>query len=217
MAPPSPRRPNKRREDILRAARAVFIEQGADGARMDDIARRAQVSKGAVYHHFPSKSELLKALCEQEHSRMAQLLRSIAVLNAPPPQKLRALVVGAQEWFGSLKHPPRFFLLMADAAARDPELQGLWMGIHERLVDEARPRRDGARLRPREQREAEQVALAQRAPCAAQPGTCCGRPRLRRRRADRSGRARRHVDRDVVAASTLVTGGGWRGDVVALA
>ena len=136
MAPPSSRRPSKRREDILRAARAVFIEQGADGARMDDIARGAQVSKGAVYHHFPSKSELLKALCEQEHSRMAQLLRSIAVLDAPPPQKLRALVVGAQEWFGGLKHPPRFFLLMADAAARDAELQSLWMGIHERLVDE---------------------------------------------------------------------------------
>jgi AcrR family transcriptional regulator len=126
-------RPSRKRQDILRAARSVFVEAGAE-ARMDAIARRAGVSKGAVYHHFPGKAELLKALCEQEHSRMGELLESIASAPSAPPEKLRALVEGAQAWFGSLEHPPRFFLVMADAAARDPELQALWLGIHERLV-----------------------------------------------------------------------------------
>ena len=70
MAPPSPRRPTKRREDILRAARAVFIEQGADGARMDDVARRAQVSKGAVYHHCPSKAAAIASFCFKNPNRI---------------------------------------------------------------------------------------------------------------------------------------------------
>ncbi len=127
-------RPSPRREDILRAARAVFIESGAQGARMDDIARRAGVSKGAVYHHFPSKDELFAALCEQEHSRLAGMVDQIVGMETDAVDKLRALTRGFAHWFGSLEHPPRFFLLMGDAAARDPELQAHWIRIHDRLV-----------------------------------------------------------------------------------
>lgn len=56
------RRPEARPDEILDAALAVFSEQGFAGARVEDIAARAGLSKGAVYLYFDSKLEMLKAL-----------------------------------------------------------------------------------------------------------------------------------------------------------
>ena len=49
------------RERVLRAATASFLSRGY-GSSVDDIARRARVAKQTVYHHFPSKDELFKAV-----------------------------------------------------------------------------------------------------------------------------------------------------------
>jgi AcrR family transcriptional regulator len=54
----------RNREKILKAARAVFAEQGRD-AQMDDVARRARVGVGTVYRHFPTKEALLRALSDE--------------------------------------------------------------------------------------------------------------------------------------------------------
>jgi len=49
---------------LLRAAEEVFAERGLAGAKVEEIARRAGVSKGAFYLHFPSKEAALKELVE---------------------------------------------------------------------------------------------------------------------------------------------------------
>lgn len=49
----------KRREDILRAAREVFFSKGAGRATIDDVAARAEVSKGTIYLYFESKEVIL--------------------------------------------------------------------------------------------------------------------------------------------------------------
>ena len=56
------RRPEARSEEILDAALAVFTELGFAGARVEDIAARAGLSKGAVYVYFESKHAVLTAL-----------------------------------------------------------------------------------------------------------------------------------------------------------
>lgn len=58
------------RQRILAAAAEVFAAEGYFRATMDDIARRAGLSKGALYFHFPSKEELFLSLMDH----MAQLL-----------------------------------------------------------------------------------------------------------------------------------------------
>ena len=57
----------ERRSQILRAARAVFIEKGFLAARVEDVAKRASLSKGAVYFYFSSKRDLFMALVQEEH------------------------------------------------------------------------------------------------------------------------------------------------------
>lgn len=62
---PSPkraRRPEARPDEILDAALAVFSEKGFAAARVEDVARAAGLSKGAVYLYFDSKEALFEAL-----------------------------------------------------------------------------------------------------------------------------------------------------------
>lgn len=62
---PSPkfqRRKNDRPAEITQAALAVFAENGYSATRVDDVAKRAGVSKGLLYLYFKTKEELFKAV-----------------------------------------------------------------------------------------------------------------------------------------------------------
>lgn len=54
-----------RRDDILRAAAALFIAKGVGAATIDEIATRAEVAKGTFYLYFTSKEDLVGALRER--------------------------------------------------------------------------------------------------------------------------------------------------------
>lgn len=54
-----------KRDDILRAAEAVFVGEGYTNASMDRIAERAGASKRTVYNYFPSKEHLFHAVLSQ--------------------------------------------------------------------------------------------------------------------------------------------------------
>lgn len=51
------------RKALLEAAAAAFAEQGLNGAKLDDIAKRAGVTKGAIYSHFNGREDLLVKAC----------------------------------------------------------------------------------------------------------------------------------------------------------
>ena len=53
----------KTRRALLDAAVLEFSEKGINGARIDDIAERAGVTKGAIYTHFDSREDLLVEAC----------------------------------------------------------------------------------------------------------------------------------------------------------
>ena len=53
----------RRREEILDAAELVFSEKGFDEATMDQVARKARVSRALVYVYFKDKAALHLAIC----------------------------------------------------------------------------------------------------------------------------------------------------------
>lgn len=60
----------ERQRSILEAATEVFAQRGYDGARIDEIAAAAGVSKALIYEHFPGKRELYAQIMRtgtQEH------------------------------------------------------------------------------------------------------------------------------------------------------
>lgn len=58
------RLPEERPRQLIDAAFEIFSDQGLEGARLDEIARRAGVSKGTIYLYFASKEELFRAVVE---------------------------------------------------------------------------------------------------------------------------------------------------------
>lgn len=56
------RRAEARPDEVLDAALALFVEKGFAATRVEDIATRAGLSKGAVYLYFPSKEAILEGL-----------------------------------------------------------------------------------------------------------------------------------------------------------
>jgi AcrR family transcriptional regulator len=60
---------------LLSAAEAVFAEKGVDAAKVEDITRRARLSKGAFYLHFESKEEALRQICESFLARCNDAFR----------------------------------------------------------------------------------------------------------------------------------------------
>ena len=85
------RRPDERPDEILAAALDVFAERGLAGARMDDIATKAGVSKGTLYLYFSGKEELFQ---EAIRDKVARILEGLASATPPgePVQRLRSFM-----------------------------------------------------------------------------------------------------------------------------
>jgi TetR/AcrR family acrAB operon transcriptional repressor len=64
------------RQSILRSSLAVFSTKGYAAARLEDVARLAGVTRGAVYWHFHGKPGLYQALLEAYSARAAQVVQA---------------------------------------------------------------------------------------------------------------------------------------------
>ena len=127
----------ERRSQILRSARSVFIERGYLAARVEDVAKRAGLSKGAVYFYFSSKRELFLALVNEEHENTYSFLDQAELDGRPAAIKLLDLGKKYLDYFAGLKSPPRFFLMMSEQAIRDSEIREELHAVHHRFVDAA--------------------------------------------------------------------------------
>lgn len=67
---PRQRRKETRPQELLDAALELFVEKGFAATRSEEVARRAGVSKGALYLYYPSKEELFKAVVRQKLSQL---------------------------------------------------------------------------------------------------------------------------------------------------
>jgi len=80
-ASPAPRwrrRKNARPGEIVAAALQVFAEKGYAAARLDDIAARAGVSKGALYLYFETKAALFRAVVDEAVAPNLEAVRKAA-------------------------------------------------------------------------------------------------------------------------------------------
>jgi AcrR family transcriptional regulator len=111
------RLPEERPRQILEAALAVFAERGLAAARLDDIARRAGLSKGTIYLYFPNKEELFREVIR--HSVVAFIERGEARLEQleDPLQALEAWMLGYWAWLRTPVFPAMHRLVNSEAHA----------------------------------------------------------------------------------------------------
>jgi AcrR family transcriptional regulator len=104
---PSPARRRRRKEarpgEIATAALACFAERGFAATRLEEVAKRAGVTKGTLYLYFPNKEELFKAVVRQ--SIVPNLISNEALVEEarePAPVVLAQLVA---RWSEALTKP----------------------------------------------------------------------------------------------------------------
>jgi AcrR family transcriptional regulator len=92
------RLPEERPRQILDAALAVFAERGLAAARLDDIARRAGLSKGTIYLYFPNKEELFREVVRDSVIAFIERGEARAEVFADPMQALLCWMEGYWAW-----------------------------------------------------------------------------------------------------------------------
>jgi len=83
--------PEERPNQILDAALQVFSEKGLEGARMEDIAEVAGVSKATIYLYFPSKVDVFREMIRRAIDGLARTTLETRGGGAPS-EDLRALI-----------------------------------------------------------------------------------------------------------------------------
>ncbi len=104
-------RSRETRAALLRAARNCFVETGYAATSTPEIARQAKVTRGALYHHFADKADLLTAVVRQEAQAVADEINEQA---SQPESALGALVDGTRGYFCAMSKPGRARLLLQE-------------------------------------------------------------------------------------------------------
>lgn len=82
----------QRRQAILAAAEQVFLGKGYQLATVDDIAERCQLSVGALYRYFSSKSDIMLTLMEERLGRTPDLLERLTAHVGDPWEQIARCV-----------------------------------------------------------------------------------------------------------------------------
>ncbi|SCL33812.1 transcriptional regulator, TetR family [Micromonospora rhizosphaerae] len=85
------------RQRIVAAATELFARRGYGATSVQEIVAAAEVTKGALYHWFGSKSELLTSIYRELLAEQTQRLREIADGDAPVEERLHAAALDVVE------------------------------------------------------------------------------------------------------------------------
>ena len=101
------------RAQLLAAARAPFVEKGYAATGTPEIAARAGLTRGALYHNFADKRALFAAVIEAENAAVAEAVEAAA----PAGGAREALRRGAEAYLEAMRAPGRGQLLLVEAPA----------------------------------------------------------------------------------------------------
>ena len=107
------------RERILEVAEAFLGERGYDGTRLHLIAQRVGIQKASLFHYFPSKEHLYRAVLHEGFGETEQTIKKVLDSEGTPLEKVRALVEGYVEMVAA--HPERTKILLRQSLGDAPD------------------------------------------------------------------------------------------------
>jgi AcrR family transcriptional regulator len=102
------------RQALLDAGRALFAERGFAGSGQEEIVERAGVTRGALSHHFGTKSQLFLAVVQDVQGDVAELITEAAMKGADPMDQLR---LGCLAFLDAAMDPSVSRIVLLDAPA----------------------------------------------------------------------------------------------------
>ncbi|GHF66081.1 AcrR family transcriptional regulator [Amycolatopsis bartoniae] len=88
-------RPGYDLESLLAVAVKLFNERGYDGTSMEDLSRKLGITKSAIYHHVPSKQELLRLSVNRALDALFELVAELESVEGRAVERLEHLVRGS--------------------------------------------------------------------------------------------------------------------------
>lgn len=101
---------------LMAAARRLFTERGYDGVGTEEIVRAAGVTRGALYHHFGGKAELLEAVYERLEAESTERVARV-VLGSELESPLEAMKAGVEAFLDECAEPELQRIALHDAPA----------------------------------------------------------------------------------------------------
>jgi AcrR family transcriptional regulator len=102
------------REALVGAARRLFAKRGYAGVGTEEIVRAAGLTRGALYHHFGGKRELLAAVYERIEGELSERIASGALGASNPLEAMRA---GTEMFLDACLEPEVQRIVLLDAPA----------------------------------------------------------------------------------------------------
>lgn len=124
----------KRKEEIFSAALQCFIERGYADTSISAIAARANISKGGLYHYFPSKRELFLALFLFRVQRYSEEINQHLKYEVSPEKRLRILVAQTSRLLVQNEDFYRFCLEFLAIGARDTDIRAVMTSFYKETV-----------------------------------------------------------------------------------
>ena len=110
-----------RREQLLRAGSELLGRRSSDEVSIDEIARAAGISKGLLYHYFPTKNDFVVAVLREEVERVTALTAPDPSL--PPLEQIDAALDSFVYHVES--HASGFESLFRTRGGGDPEIRAV--------------------------------------------------------------------------------------------
>jgi AcrR family transcriptional regulator len=139
---------DERRAEILNAAQRLFMSRGYDATTVNDLINDVGISKGAFYHHFASKDDVLRALVWSMAERgLAEQEPLFERDDLSPTEKVKMFFTGGQQF--KKENAPELRALI-EVLYREENLR-LRLGAAERMIEIITPRlgkvlKEGAEL-----------------------------------------------------------------------
>jgi AcrR family transcriptional regulator len=123
---------DERRAQLLALARKAFSDRSYDEVSVDDLAREARISKGLLYHYFPTKRDLYVAGLREIADELVQKITS-SRKDGGPIERVRA---GLDAYLQHIsQHSRAFVSLMRGGIGSDPEVAAVVDGVRQRMID----------------------------------------------------------------------------------
>jgi len=123
---------DQRRAQLLELAKRAFSDRSYDEVSIDDLARVAGISKGLLYHYFPTKRDLYVAGLREIADELVEAVLQVAA-DLLPVDRVRASVDAYLEHVA--RHSRAFVALMRGGIGSDPEVAAVVDRVRTRLFD----------------------------------------------------------------------------------
>jgi len=123
---------DQRRAQLLGLAKAAFSNRAYDDVSIDDIAREAKISKGLLYHYFPTKRDLYVAGLREIAGELVHAVTSIPA-DLAPIEQARA---GLDAYLDHItRHVRAYVSLMRGGIGSDPEVADVVESVRTQMFD----------------------------------------------------------------------------------